>query len=230
MATKRLARQLGIIRSSSKTSLSGQRQNRPKLRQLFDYLIVIDFESTCWNDGRKHYKQEISKWRCLLCSVENEPLSLLNLMCSFLSRIKWMKESLSTYACLSFLSGFKRYKMRRKLFSIQLLPAVLLLKENYALLLHGQVIPTTCAKLTVASYLKDFKVKVEKTVGDGETHLTILGIKRAYFFTDWDLGVCLQYECKRKQLRKPDILNSWIDLRATYKVRVTSQLRNVTKH
>uniref|UniRef100_A0A8D0G0M9 ERI1 exoribonuclease family member 2 n=1 Tax=Strix occidentalis caurina TaxID=311401 RepID=A0A8D0G0M9_STROC len=38
-------------------------------------------------------------------------------------------------------------------------------------------------------------------------------------WTDWDLGVCLQYECKRKQLRKPDILNSWIDLKATYRVR-----------
>ncbi|XP_015681728.1 ERI1 exoribonuclease 2 [Protobothrops mucrosquamatus] len=37
------------------------------------------------------------------------------------------------------------------------------------------------------------------------------------FYADWDLGICLHYECKRKQLRKPDILNSWIDLRATYK-------------
>uniref|UniRef100_A0A8D2Q9Q6 ERI1 exoribonuclease family member 2 n=1 Tax=Zonotrichia albicollis TaxID=44394 RepID=A0A8D2Q9Q6_ZONAL len=38
-------------------------------------------------------------------------------------------------------------------------------------------------------------------------------------WTDWDLGVCLHYECRRKQLRKPDILNSWIDLKATYRVR-----------
>lgn len=37
-------------------------------------------------------------------------------------------------------------------------------------------------------------------------------------FSDWDLGVCLQYECKRKQLHKPDVLNSWIDLRSTYRV------------
>ncbi|NWT18853.1 ERI2 exoribonuclease, partial [Vireo altiloquus] len=36
-------------------------------------------------------------------------------------------------------------------------------------------------------------------------------------WTDWDLGVCLHYECKRKQLRKPEILNSWIDLKATYR-------------
>jgi hypothetical protein len=35
---------------------------------------------------------------------------------------------------------------------------------------------------------------------------------------DWDLGVCLFYECRRKQLRKPAPLNSWLDLRATYRV------------
>ncbi len=35
---------------------------------------------------------------------------------------------------------------------------------------------------------------------------------------DWDLGVCLLYECKRKQLRVPESLKSWIDLRATYRV------------
>lgn len=75
-----------------------------------------------------------------------------------------------------------------------------------------------------SSCLKYFKAEVGKTVGDGETHLTTIRIRKAYFFTDWDLGVCLQYECKRKQLRKPEILNSWIDLRATYKVRLTSQL------
>ena len=40
----------------------------------------------------------------------------------------------------------------------------------------------------------------------------------SYFYTDWDLGVCLHYECKRKQLMKPSALTSWIDLRATYKV------------
>lgn len=37
-------------------------------------------------------------------------------------------------------------------------------------------------------------------------------------WSDWDLGVCLEYECKRKQLLKPVFLNSWIDLRATYKL------------
>ena len=36
---------------------------------------------------------------------------------------------------------------------------------------------------------------------------------------DWDISVCLRYECRRKQLQVPHQLNSWIDLRATYRVR-----------
>ncbi|XP_052783983.1 ERI1 exoribonuclease 2-like isoform X2 [Mya arenaria] len=36
-------------------------------------------------------------------------------------------------------------------------------------------------------------------------------------WSDWDLGVCLQYECKRKQILRPPQLGSWIDLRATYR-------------
>ena len=30
--------------------------------------------------------------------------------------------------------------------------------------------------------------------------------------------MCLNYECRRKQIRKPNYFNQWIDVRATYKV------------
>ncbi|XP_015747672.1 PREDICTED: ERI1 exoribonuclease 2-like isoform X2 [Acropora digitifera] len=36
-------------------------------------------------------------------------------------------------------------------------------------------------------------------------------------WSDWDLGNCLKNECYRKQLRMPQPMRSWIDLRATYK-------------
>ena len=36
-------------------------------------------------------------------------------------------------------------------------------------------------------------------------------------WTDWDLKVCLEYECKRKNLRVPVCLQSWIDLKYVYK-------------
>ncbi len=41
--------------------------------------------------------------------------------------------------------------------------------------------------------------------------------------SDWDLSVCLHYECLRKQLQKPNALTSWIDLRATYRVSFNTQ-------
>ncbi|CAD5124542.1 DgyrCDS12820 [Dimorphilus gyrociliatus] len=46
-----------------------------------------------------------------------------------------------------------------------------------------------------------------------------LGKKACAFITwsDWDLSVCLHNECKRKQIRKPIELNSWIDLRRVFK-------------
>ncbi|XP_025062786.1 ERI1 exoribonuclease 2 isoform X1 [Alligator sinensis] len=63
------------------------------------------------------------------------------------------------------------------------------------------------------------KIQTEKKITFNLDVLSHSETKSCTFVTwsDWDLGVCLHYECKRKQLRKPDILNSWIDLRATYK-------------
>ncbi|KAK2155974.1 hypothetical protein NP493_2015g00013 [Ridgeia piscesae] len=39
----------------------------------------------------------------------------------------------------------------------------------------------------------------------------------ALVLSDWDLGVCLEFESRRKQLRKLTPLSSWIDLRVTYR-------------
>ena len=36
-------------------------------------------------------------------------------------------------------------------------------------------------------------------------------------WSDWDLSLCLENECKRRQIRKPECLNTWIDIRAVYK-------------
>nr|XP_009937539.1 PREDICTED: ERI1 exoribonuclease 2 [Opisthocomus hoazin] len=63
------------------------------------------------------------------------------------------------------------------------------------------------------------KVQKEKKIVFSSDVPSHSGAKPCTFvtWTDWDLGVCLQYECKRKQLQKPDFLNSWIDLKATYR-------------
>ena len=59
------------------------------------------------------------------------------------------------------------------------------------------------------------------TVGGGSGAAAAAdALKTCAFVTwsDWDIAVCLQYECRRKQLRVPVQMHSWIDLRATYRV------------
>lgn len=41
-------------------------------------------------------------------------------------------------------------------------------------------------------------------------------------WTDWDLATCLPNECKRKQIRKPQVFNQWADLKALYKVSIST--------
>jgi len=36
-------------------------------------------------------------------------------------------------------------------------------------------------------------------------------------WSDWDLNLCLENECRRKQVRKPASLNAWVDIRAVYR-------------
>ncbi|XP_047569878.1 ERI1 exoribonuclease 2 isoform X3 [Lutra lutra] len=66
------------------------------------------------------------------------------------------------------------------------------------------------------------KIQQQKKIifATGISDLPNSEVKLCAFVTwsDWDLGVCLEYECKRKQLIKPMFLNSWIDLRVTYKI------------
>lgn len=35
-------------------------------------------------------------------------------------------------------------------------------------------------------------------------------------WTDWDLNICLDKECSRKQLRKPSCLEAWVDIKCIY--------------
>ena len=38
----------------------------------------------------------------------------------------------------------------------------------------------------------------------------------AFHRSDWDLNVCLAYECKRKLINRPTFFDGWVDIRALY--------------
>ncbi|XP_042294076.1 ERI1 exoribonuclease 2 isoform X2 [Sceloporus undulatus] len=189
MATKQLARQLGIIRRISKTSPSGQSHSRPKLRQLFDYVIVIDFESTCWKDGRKSHSQEIIEFPAVLLNTSNGEIES-----EFHMYVQPQEHPILSEFCTE-LTGIKQDQV-------------------------DEGVPLRICLSQFSKWIQ--KIQKEKGIvfASGHSCCATSEGKLCAFVTwsDWDLGVCLQYECKRKQLWKPDILNSWIDLRATYKL------------
>ncbi|XP_076152322.1 ERI1 exoribonuclease 2 [Alosa pseudoharengus] len=186
MSTKKLAKELGIIRKRSQNKESGQTK-RPGKKQYFSYLIIIDFESTCWRE-KNNYGQEIIEFPAVLLNtstgavesefhtyVQPQEHPFLSEFCTELTGITQtqVEAGVPLSICLS--------RFTRWLHSLQQDRGVLFVRDGKAPLVPG----CPCAFVT---------------------------------WSDWDLGVCLLYECKRKQICKPEVLNSWIDLRATYKL------------
>ncbi|KAM3916066.1 ERI1 exoribonuclease 2 [Leptodactylus fuscus] len=188
MTTKQLAKRLGLIRRSSKLSLSAKGSGSPTSKQYFDYLIVIDFESTCWKDT-KHYGQEIIEFPAVLLNTSNGAIES-----EFHTYVQPQEHPILSDFCTE-LTGIKQEQV-------------------------DDGVPLKICLSQFSSWIQ----KLQK-----EKHIIFPGVlptpssseqKMCGFVTwsDWDLGVCLLYECRRKQLRRPDILNSWIDLRLTYKL------------
>ncbi|XP_043971608.1 ERI1 exoribonuclease 2 [Gambusia affinis] len=188
MATRKLAKRLGLLRQRSQ-SASGLKKP-VNSNQIFSYLIVIDFESTCWRE-KNNYGQEIIEFPAVLLNtssgevesefhtyVQPQEHPVLSEFCTELTGITQVQveAGVPLQICLS--------RFNRWVQNLQLEKGVMFPNKQQ-----------TCSASDASQKLCTF--------------LT---------WSDWDLGVCLQYECKRKQLHKPDVLSSWIDLRSTYRL------------
>ncbi|XP_046897491.1 ERI1 exoribonuclease 2 [Hypomesus transpacificus] len=186
MSTKKLAKALGLLRKRSQ--LSNRREKVQLSNQIYSYLIVIDFESTCWRE-KKHYGQEIIEFPAVLLNtstgeveaefhsyVQPQEHPVLSDFCTELTGITQaqVESGVPLQICLS---RFSRWLQTQQL------------QRGLAFSRHPSGSPAPSHKLCAF-----------------------------VTWSDWDLGVCLQYECSRKQLHKPDVLNSWTDLRSTYKL------------
>ncbi|CAH1795256.1 unnamed protein product [Owenia fusiformis] len=184
--TKELARDLGLLRK--RTSLNQQDKNVKKVKrtgQIFQYLIVIDFESTCWENS-KYRSQEIIEF----------PAVLLNTLTGKIE------------------NEFHYYVMPQEQ------PTLSDFCKNLTGISQAMVedgIPLSMCLNRFNHWLT--KIADEKHIVYNTHTGNSIDFNLCTFVTwsDWDLSVCLQYECRRKQLRKHAALNSWVDLRATYK-------------
>ncbi|XP_051048763.1 ERI1 exoribonuclease 2 isoform X2 [Phodopus roborovskii] len=159
MATKRLARRLGLIR---RKSVSSARENPGGSR-------FIEFPAVLLSTTTGEIESEFHAY------VQPQEHPILSEFCTELTGIKQVQvdEGVPLKICLSqFCKWIHRIQQQKKI-----------------ILANGDSEPSTEVKLCAF-----------------------------VTWSDWDLGVCLEYECRRKQLLKPVFLNSWIDLRATYKL------------
>ncbi|XP_054126788.1 ERI1 exoribonuclease 2 [Melozone crissalis] len=183
MATKRLARRLGLARSSGRTR-SGARAGAG---QRFAFLIVLDFEATCWGD-RDRRGPEIIEFPAVLLNTSTGAIES-----EFHMYVQPQEHPILSEFCTE-LTGITQNQV-------------------------DQGVPLNICLSQFMKWIQ--KIQKEKKImfsTDSQSNATSEAKACAFVtWTDWDLGVCLHYECRRKQLRKPDILNSWIDLKATYR-------------
>uniref|UniRef100_A0A5F8H1D6 ERI1 exoribonuclease 2 n=1 Tax=Monodelphis domestica TaxID=13616 RepID=A0A5F8H1D6_MONDO len=189
MATKQLARQLGLIRRKSISPANKDSLGRIRPKQLFDYLIIIDFESTCWNDGKHHYSQEIIEFPAVLLNTLTGEIES-----EFQTYVQPEEHPILSKFCIE-LTGIKQAQV-------------------------DEGVPLKICLSQFCKWIHLIQQQKKITFAPSITNNSASEVKSCAFVTwsDWDLGVCLEYECRRKQLRKPIFLNSWIDLRATYKL------------
>ncbi|XP_041062665.1 ERI1 exoribonuclease 2 isoform X1 [Carcharodon carcharias] len=180
-------RQLGIIRKHSLPSLEANK--KPKSNQFFSYLIIIDFESTCWKNGKSRYSPEIIEFPAVLLNTSNGDIEV-----EFHTYVQPQEHPILSAFCTE-LTGIEQWQVEAGI------PLGICLSQ------FSRWIQKLQQEKSIV-FIKDMSQKCG------------LESRPCAFVTwsDWDLGVCLHYECKRKDLRKPAVLNSWIDLRTTYKL------------
>ncbi|XP_023257022.1 ERI1 exoribonuclease 2 [Seriola lalandi dorsalis] len=188
MSTKKLAKELGLLRQRSQSS-SGSKKSLVS-NQIFSYLIVIDFESTCWRE-KNNYSQEIIEFPAVLLNTSSGEVES-----EFHTYVQPQEHPILSKFCTE-LTGITQVQVEAGI-PLQICLSRFCRWIQNLQLEKGVVFPNRQQRCSAPSPSQKLC-----------TFLT---------WSDWDLGVCLQYECKRKQLHKPDVLNSWIDLRSTYRL------------
>lgn len=180
---KELAGELGLIRKRTFSQSTGGMKSLKPIAQKFGYLIVIDFESTCWKD-RRGGDQEIIEFPAVLLNT-----STGNIETEFHTYCLPEENPVLSSFCTE-LTGITQQQVENGI------PLFLCLKK-------------------FSRWLK--QLETEKKLAFNSSSDPAAKLCTFVTWSDWDLGICLHYECQRKQLIMPQPLTSWIDLKATYR-------------
>ncbi|XP_062713009.1 3'-5' exonuclease Snipper [Aedes albopictus] len=186
----RLAKALNAVAMLHVRGGAASLQRSQSSHPTFQYLIIIDFEATCWSaeDAQKWRKNEIIEFPAVLLNLSNGQIE----------------------------SEFRQYVMpienpRLSEFCTQLTG----IRQDQV---EGGVPLHTCLSLFDKWLQKsvvggDRRLVLPKTAGSSNPTGTVAFAT----WTDWDLGSCLTKECARKRINKAGYFDQWIDVRAIYK-------------
>lgn len=186
--TKQLAKKLGLVKRG-KDLTNRNNSNKRRRAQNFSYIIVLDFESTCWKD--KKGLQEIIEFPCVLLDV-----GCCKIVSEFQQYVQPQEQPVLSSFCTE-LTGITQNQVDN---GVPLPTCLMLFNQWLKKLEQEKDILLLEPNQEYSPYEKESK------------NLCALAT-----WTDWDLQVCLNCECQRKQIKKPTFFNQWIDLRATYK-------------
>ncbi|KAF5280615.1 hypothetical protein FQA39_LY05263 [Lamprigera yunnana] len=179
MATIAVARKHGLIET-----LLVQKDIVEKISsQNFDYLIVLDFESTCWDV--KDYKKsppEIIEFSAVLYSINDNNI----------------------------IKHFQQYVMPIEV------PKLSDFCTNLTGITQKQVddgVPLGTCLMLFMNWVKKQTNDFRLTFNGPTSHSINAALVT---WSDWDLKICLKNECKRKRINKPELFNTWMDLKAVY--------------
>jgi len=196
MTEHKTAKQLAIEKGLFRVRRPRDPSTRTDHWQEFAYLLVLDFESTCWED--RQISQEVIEFPVILCStsvaknagresddieveileqfhsyvvpIENPTLSNFCVALTGISQLKVDAEGTLLRICLE---RFRKW--------------IKMIRNKYNLYFEGE---NTNDKNQKAAFMT---------------------------WTSWDLSCLLPNECKRKNLRMPKEMKSWIDLKILFK-------------
>lgn len=174
--TKKLAERIGVVRRRKIETKAGGVSSEDGDANL-KYLLVIDFESTCWKDKTGAPPPEVIEFPVVLLSLVTGKV-----VAEFHEYVMPVENPRLSPFCTQ-LTGIQQKQV-------------------------DDGIPISTCLVLFSQWLKKVSEDAKFEVGVEATCLT---------WSDWDLTFCLDKECKRKQIRKPQVLSSWVDIRAVYR-------------
>jgi len=180
--TRALAESLGAV-----TRIPFDRSAKPKVvEDDFKYLLVLDFESTCWKDRSHGFAPEIIEFPVVLLD-----LSTGQIVSEFHEYVMPTEHPKLSDFCTE-LTGISQDTV-------------------------DNGVPLSTCLVLFKRWMADITNKYALTLQRDDRIETGNHLYSCCTWSDWDLSLCLENECKRKQLKKPVELRSWIDIRAVYR-------------